>query len=352
MWAGSTGARGTRRAARGTAPPPRPAPRVPSRRYRGGSIGPKSSGSASSGRASRSGATPACSASVAASALCTSKRRRRLGERPAHGRGVGRRDAARPEPDEPPRLELEHREVWALLRVLPEDAETGNVRMQRAVDEGELGAEDAAEVGVEVRNVEVVAGRADDHVEGAVAPVGEDDPAALDRRDRGPARDAAVGDLPEVVLAERDPRHEDVRVRCRCAELLRRPGHADDAVAEPRPELVAREEAPLERAEEREPLPVGDDPVRDLLDHVALLAEGRHDRGDRREVRGDLEAADAAPVDERGAVAERPGARVVERVQELAGEPVEAVRGRVGARSGRTRRRRRRTARRRRSSLP
>ena len=109
------------------------------------------------------------------------------------------------------------------------------------------------------------------------------------------------------------------------------PCHAQDPVAQPSPELVPVDQTPLERAVEREPPPVREDAVDDLPDHVPLLAERRHDRRDRREVGRDLEPADPAADDQRGAVAERLGARVVERVQDLAGERVHTW-GRAGRR--------------------
>jgi hypothetical protein len=145
----------------------------------------------------------------------------------------------------------------------------------------------------------------------------------VDRGDRGPAGDLAVPDLCEVVLTEREPRAEDVPVRCGGSEVRRRTGHAQHAVPEPAPELLPREKAPLEGAEERVPLPVRRDAVDDLLDHVALLPERRDDGRDRRDVRRDLDPADAVAVDERRPVAERLGARVVEGMEHLTGEGVD-----------------------------
>ena len=82
----------------------------------------------------------------------------------------GRRDVAGPDADEPARLELEEREVGALGEVLPDDAETRQVGVQRPVREGELGPEHPANLGVEVGNVEVVPRRADDRLEARAVP--------------------------------------------------------------------------------------------------------------------------------------------------------------------------------------
>ena len=99
-------------------------------------------------------------------------------------------------------------------------------------------------------------------------------------------------------------------------------GDAQHPVAERAAQLRAREQASLERAERRVPLPVRRHPVDDLLDHVAGLAEGRHHGRDRREIGRDLEAADPVAIDERAATAVALGARIVERVDDVAVERV------------------------------
>ena len=122
------------------------------------------------------------------------------------------------------------------------------------------------------------------------------------------------------------PGHEEVGVRRRCAEVGRRPRDPQHALPKTAADLLTEEHPPLEGAEQREPLPVRRDPVDDLLDHVPRLAARRDGRRDRGEVRCDLEPADAVPVDERRAVAEGLGARVVEGVQQLAREAADLVR--------------------------
>ena len=294
---------------------------------RGGSAagrsGPNSRASVSSGRLSRSGATPSSSASVVARALCASSAGRGSRDGGAHAWLVGRRDVARPGGDDPARLQLEQREVGALGEELADDAEAGQVRMQRALVEGEVGAEHGPYVVVQVWDVDVVAGCAHDRVDGLDRAVDEGDGAAVDRSDRRTADDAAVRDLREVVLTQRKSRREDVAVRLGRSERGGVAGDAQDPVAERAAELLAREQAPLERPERRVPLPVRRHAVDDLLDHVAGLAEGRDDGRDGREIGCDLETADPVAVDERAAIAVRPGARIVEGVDYVAVERVE-----------------------------
>ena len=119
-------------------------------------------------------------------------------------------------------------------------------------------------------------------------------------------------DLREVVLAQREAGHAQVLARLGRAEVGRVARDAQDPLALAAAHSAGASSAPLERAEERVPLPVGGDAVDDLLDHVARLAEGGDDRGVRREVGRDLQAADAVAVDERRAgrgTARRPGSR-------------------------------------------
>jgi len=89
-------------------------------------------------------------------------------------------------------------------------------------------------------------------------------------------------------------------------------------------EVLARQRAPLQRAELRVPLPVRRHPVDHLLDHPSRLAEGGDDPRHRREVGGDLDATDAVAVDQRAPVTEGVGARVVEGVEHLAPEPLQS----------------------------
>ena len=200
--------------------------------------------------------------------------------------------------------------------------------MQRApVQGGKVAPHDVPDRLRQVREVELVARRADEDVDLLLRPVGERHRAAVDRRDRGAARDPAVRHLREVVLAQGESRDQDVLAGRGRAEGGGMAGHAEDPLAQPSAEGLARQPAPLQRAEQRVPLPVRRDAVDDLLDDVARLAEGRHDRRDGREVGRevgrDLQPADAVAVDEHALVAERLGARVVEGVQALAGEAVE-----------------------------
>ena len=195
--------------------------------------------------------------------------------------------------------------------------------MDRAQVEAEVWAEHGPGVLVQVGDVELVAGRAHDRVDGLARPVGERDRAVVDPRDRGAADDAAVGDLREVVLAQRQPGDEDVAVGLGRAERGRVPGDPQDALAQHPAQLGAGERAPLEGAERRVPLPVRRDAVDDLLDDVARLAERRHDRRAGREIGRDLEAADPVAVHERPPACERRGAGIVERVDQRAPERVE-----------------------------
>ena len=242
------------------------------------------------------------------------------GDRGAHPCLVGRRDVARPRRDDPARLQLEQREVGALGEELADDAEAGQVGMQRALIEGDVGAEHGPHLIVQVWDVHLVAGRAHDRIDGLDRAVDEGDGAAVDRGDRRTADDAAIRDLREVVLTQGEPRGEDVAVR------LGRPGRggvagdAQDPVAKRAAQRLAREQAPLQRPECRVPLPVRRHPVDDLLNHVAGLAEGRDHSRDRREIGRDLQAADPVAVDQRAAIAVSAGAGILEGVDDVAVE--------------------------------
>ena len=268
-------------------------------------------------------------------------------------RRVGRRDVAAPDRDDPARLQLEQREVRALGEELADDAEAGQVRVAACAGRGAGRRPEHGRTVVEqIRDVEVVARRADDRVDGLRRAVGERDVAALDRRDRRTADDAAVAHLRRGSPGTaRSPatRMSPCSARARRSRRGCRP-RAGCARAARRPNCSARQQAPLQRAELRVPLPVRRDAVDDLLDHVARLAERRDDRRVRGEVGRDLQTADAVAVDQHGAVAQRLGARVVERVHDLAAEGVDTGRHRAACGTGPTPRPRRRTARRRPSS--
>lgn len=205
---------------------------------------------------------------------------------------------------------------------LADDAEAGQIRMPRALVDGEVWAEHGPHVVVQIGDVDVVAGRAHDRIDRLDRAVVEGDGAAVDRGDRRPADDAAVRDLREVVLTQRESRGEDVAVRLGRSERGGVAGDAQYPVAERAAQRLAREQAPLERPERRVPLPVRRHPVDDLLDHVAGLAEGGDHGRDGREIRCDLEPADPVAIYERAPIAVGPGAGIVEGVDDVAVERV------------------------------
>ena len=205
---------------------------------------------------------------------------------------------------------------------LADDAEAGQVRVQRALVEGDVWAEHGPHVVVQIWDVDVVAGRAHDRIDGLDRAVDEGDGTAVDRSDRRTAEDAAVRDLREVVLTQRKSRGEDVAVRLGRSECGGVADDAQDPVAERAAQRLAREQAPLERPKRGVPLPVRRHPVDDLLDHVAGLAEGRDHGRDGREIGCDFEAADPVAVDERTAIAIERGAGILEGVEDVAVERV------------------------------
>jgi hypothetical protein len=149
---------------------------------------------------------------------------------------------------------------------------------------------------------------------------------AADRRDRRAASDPAGPDEMEVVLAQAEAGDEQVGVGRRRAEGSGIARDVQDPLLERAAEDVAREQRALERGERRVPVPVRRHFAHALRDHVARLAARGEHVGGRREVGGDLQPADPVPVDEHAAAAERLRARVVEAVQELTREAVEAGR--------------------------
>jgi hypothetical protein len=142
-----------------------------------------------------------------------------------------RADCPGPETGDPPRLQLEQWEVRALQGELPDHSEGRQVGVDRPVVQRELRTGRPPNLVGKVRQMQVVARRADDRVDDLRRPVRERHRAPVDVGNRRAARDPAVSDQGQIVLRERVARNEDVVVGSRCAEVGGVSGHPDHTLS-------------------------------------------------------------------------------------------------------------------------